>query len=331
MEWRTGTELQSFASQHARALQLTLAASILALAVIAALSYPLIDRMVSWLGVNSDVAISIVLAPIGGLLSLYVSWAAIWGVLGSGRWLSRVLLSFLIAHLTYVLSIAVTEWLTAVRTGDPSSMEWRDALAIVAGFSYAFAGSLFVSMFLVWLLKLFRIRLQYFHDPASYSHPRKKLPQTIPLRERPDTTIASGRVSLLDMLGLITIFAVYLAAWKPIVEGWLSTNAMFGPAFAFIILLVVTASNGAVGLLAILLPLLTAMFDRWGKRTQITLQGIHFVAACAAAATGGFLYQDPETVGLAVLAVAVFLANQALLLILMRKPSARFRFRLVRV
>jgi hypothetical protein len=331
LELRTCTELQSFASQHARALQLTLAASILALAVIAALSYPVIDRMLSWLGVNSDVAISIVLAPIGGLLSLYVSWAAIWGVLGSGRWLSRVILSFLIAHLTYVLSIVVTEWLTAVRTGDPSSMEWRDALAIVAGFSYAFAGSLFVSMFLVWLLKLFRIRLQYFHDPASYSHPRKKLPQTIPLRERPDTTIASGRVSLLDMLGLITIFAVYLAAWKPIVEGWLSTNAMFGPAFAFIILLVVTASNGAVGLLAILLPLLIAMFDRWGKRTQITLQGINFLAACAAAATGGFLYQDPETVGLVVIAVVVFLANQTLLLILMRKPSARFRFRLVRV
>ncbi len=241
------------------------------------------------------------------------------------------MLSFLIAHLTYILSIAVTEWLTALRTGDPPSIDWRDALAIVAGFSYAFAGSLFVSMSLVWLLKLFRIRLLYFHDPASYSHPRKKTAQAIPLRQRSDTTIASGRVSLLDMLGLITIFAVYLAAWKPIVEGWLPTNAMFGPAFAFILVLVVIASNGAVGLFAILLPLLTAMSDSWGKRTQIGLQGIHFAAAVAAAVTGGFLSQDPETVGLVVIALVCFLAHQALLLLLMRKPSQRFRFRLVRV
>lgn len=331
MELHSDTELQALASQHARAVQLTLALIILAFAVIAALIYPVIDHIVSWLGITSDIAISIVFVPIGGLLSVYVSWAAIWGVLGSGRWLSRVMLSYLIAHLTYILSIAVTDWLTAIRTGDPSSVDWRDAVAMMAGFSYAFAGSLFVSMFLVWLLKLFRVRLLYFHNPASYPHPRKRAEQSNPLRERPDTTLASGRISLLDMLGLITIFAVYLAAWKPIVEGWLPTNAMFGPSFAFIIFLFVIASNGAVGLVAILLPLVIAIYDRWGKRIQIALQGINFVAAAAAAATCGFVYQDPETVGLVVIALLTFLANQTLLFFLTRKPSPRFRFRLVRV
>lgn len=331
LESRTDTELQALASRHSRTLQLTLAVAILGLAVIASLSYPVIDHAVKSLGVNSDIAISIVIVPIGGFMSLYISWAAMWGILGSGRWLSRVMLSFLIAHVTYLLSITASEWLTAFRTGDPFSMDWRDSLAIVAGFSYAFAGSLFVSMFLVWLLKLFRVRLLYFQDPGSYPHPRKNRTQAVAIRERPDTTVISGRVSLLDMLGLITAFAVYLAAWKPIVEGWLPTNAMFGPAFAFIIFLFAIASNGAVGLLAVLLPLTTAMFDHWAKRTQIVLQGINFVAAVAAAATCGVLYPDPEIIGLVVMALATCLANQVLFVCLMRRPSQRFRFRLVRV
>lgn len=331
MASRTDPELQALASRHARALQLSLAITIFGLAVSASLGYPLIDRLVTRFGVTSDVAISIVFVPLGGLLSLYVSWAAVWGVLGSGRWLTRVTESLLLAHLTYSLTIMVTEWLTALRTGNPPSLDWRDCLAVIAGFSYAVGGSLFVSMFLVWLLKLFRIRLLYFQDPNSYPHPRRSRGKAIPILERRQTTIATGRVSLLDMLGLVTIFAVYLAAWKPIVEGWLPTNAMFGPAFAFMILLAAVASNGAVGVLAVLLPLVTAMHDHWGQRTQVVLQGINFAAAIAAAVTCGVVYQDPEIVGLLGMALLTFIGNQALLLGLMRRPSPRFRFRLVRL
>ncbi len=329
--WRADTALQASTCQHARALQGTLALAILALAIIASLIYPALDRALTRLGLSSDTAISIVFVPIGGLLSIYVSWAAIWGVLGSGRWLSRVLLSFLIAHLCMIASITITECLTALlRSGDPPWIQWREFVAMVGAFSYAFAAHLCMSMFLVWLAKLFRVRLLYFDNPASYPHPRRTAARSIRLSEPADTTLASGRISLMDFLGLITIFAVYLAAWRPIFESWLPTNAMFGPAFAFFLFLVVIGANGAIGLVAILIPLMIAMYDRWGMRTQIIWQGINLAAATVVAATWGVIDQDSEIVGLVAMALITFLANQAWMWFLMRRPSPRFRFRLVR-
>lgn len=332
MEERSDQELQRLAHKHACRLQLILAAVMLALALFVSLIYQRVEDGLESLdiGSNSDIAIFICLVPLGALLNLYVSWTAIWATLGSASWLRRVLAGLLIAHLTFIVAIYVTDWIATTRNGNRSSMDWRDALAIIAAFSYAIAGQLFASMFLVWLLKLWRVRLLYFDDPSRYPHPRVRGNRSLPIHDRPNTAIARGRVSLLDMLALITIFAFYLAAWKPIIDGWLPTNQMFGPAFAFVLFLAFIGTNGAVGLFLILIPLVISMLDRRGIASQLMLHAIHIVITGSAAGTIIYFNQGPEIIGLGVASIIVFASYLALLWMLMRRPSRLFRFRLLR-
>jgi hypothetical protein len=323
-------DLTSHAARHATRLQWAAAAVALSVFCLSQLTYPLSKAASEALGLSDDRFLVIQLIVVGGLLSLLTSWSAVWIVLGSGRWLGRLAITLAIDHVLIVCAIAVASGIEAFREGNTSDLRWREWLALFAGSSYALAIQLLVSMGVIWLLKLLRFRLVHFQDTAAYPHPRQA-GRGIPLAERIGTTVLASRVLLADLFALTTLVAIYLAAWYPLVEIALREDRMFGANFAFVVILAFLLFNAAIGIPAVLLPLLLAMLDRHGARFQIPAQSAVLLFACLALAIAWWM-QSVEDQGViaAAAGIATLVAYQGLLWMALHKPAPWFRFRLIR-
>jgi hypothetical protein len=321
------SSLTNAAARHAWKLHVAIAAIAFAYVSVAEIVSLAAQAAFGEWGPSSEATV-LLLAPIALLMSILSSWSAVWSVLGSGRWMSRLALSLVTFHVATVLTLGVSFGLEMLRSGMP---EWREMLAMVTALSYAFAGQICVSMILVWLFKLFRYRLLYFDQTECYPHPRE-VARSVPVHERSATTVVSGRLYLADIFALTSLIAFYLAGWYPIVVVALDDDRMFGAPFLFFVVLLVFATSAAVGLLVVFFPLMLAMLDHRGKRFQTVCQSILLLVVCAVAGIIIIIQQpDDEIVVLCLAAVVAFFANQIVLYLALHKPSRWFRFRLVRV
>lgn len=274
-------------------------------------------------------SVSILLAIITVSTNVFTSWSAIWIVFGADSWLGRILKTMLIYHLAMASSL-ISVWSILWFQGEDFGDEWYlDFIAFFTGFSYGFACHLAGYMFLLWFLKLARFRLLYYQNAATYPHPRRVTRET-PIDSREGIVLLKGSVRLIDLFGLTTLVGLYLGGIYPL-QVVLQNDRMFGPMFAFAIAFYLTIISGGIGLVAFLAPTTLGLLDRRGVRFQIIVQTILFgVTSIAAAIWISYYPTDDDVIAFSILGVSGMLVFQLTLAGLLRKPTNRLRFRIVR-
>ncbi len=260
---------------------------------------------------NGDLWLSLFAGPLGALLSIHISWVAIWGVLGTGSVTAGAIRGLAIVYAAFAVVLVITFF----AGGDIDSVDF--ALILVA-FAYATIGQLFLSMTIVWSLKYFRLRLVYVDDVNLATG-------------NSVTHVVPGRIHLKDLFALMTLFAIGFVLWLPSVGGFGAANDTFlGPGFIFLIMLFAFCSNGVIGIAVVLAPMLFAISARLKTRTQVAIHVALFLIAFSATIIVLSMADSTEERLFYCSCFGTFIIYQTLLVRFAWQPSSKFRFRLIR-
>ena len=202
------------ATRHARSLQRMTALSGFAAAIVFALLETLVFPE-SW---NNGITFSLFAVPMGGLLSIHISWVAIWAVLGPGSLSRRLFHGLAIVQLAFALLLLIE----MPFINDDHGARFDFLLAFVA-FWYATVLQALLSMSLVWLLKYLRFRLVYATDNHLLGSLQASSNQ-VDANDRSKLAsvhvVSPGPPRLIDLLGLIAVFAIGFGLWVPSLDGF---------------------------------------------------------------------------------------------------------------
>ncbi|WDQ17679.1 hypothetical protein [Rhodopirellula sp. P2] len=194
----------------------------------------------------------------------FITWSAIQSVLCPGRIWVSVLKTWLMLH-TLVLLLMTVQLLNLWFQGHTTRLSnWANHWSVVSGVSFATIISLLATMFWVGGWKWFRIRLR---DRLS------------------GDPITSAKVSLVDLMLLTTVVAIYITVAR-LQQKWVfePNEGFLGPAFAFFIVLMVCLTAGFMGWLVVLLPTWVSMARHWSVlRRRVVWKAFYLAWAVLAA------------------------------------------------